>query len=391
MFLRLVPPHGAIKLAGHLLTCTLAAALPALAIGQDIASVDRWTDIQQRIRTACDDACRQQPLKAQWETLRALKPALNARDAARVLHVSEVELLATEIGPDVVPLRTDPAALKQIWARLDTLGPVIAVTRNENGISERTSPGAQAPVALAPHWAGWGYVFAVTHYSGKDHKPVRSLQAYDLHGDSITKIILNAPDGDAAFDRMAREYRDVHAFQPPAQLPRTRSDAIRPPAAQGALAWKNIHDHATLERAFEVGDASTDVDDHAGFIVRDLDISVFDAFVTALVERHVRVTAVVGNRGLSQLYTGNIERAHELGQGFFSLAGPGVELHIYRPALARARLFRSADHRYEVVEFMDGAGVAIRFLDGTDDTSHDSGAWQAALKNAFKTANVTSM
>ncbi len=90
-------------------------------------------------------------LPERWDALRAAQPNLMIRDAARTLGVSEAELLATgvgaggNVGKQVILLRDDTHAAREIMRRALDLGPVLALTRNENGVIERTGVASKVP------------------------------------------------------------------------------------------------------------------------------------------------------------------------------------------------------------------------------------------------------
>ena len=80
----------------------------------------------------------QTALADRWTALRSTQPGLQPRDAARTLHVSEAELLATHIGKGVTRLSDTQHAPREIMRRALDLGTVMALTRNENGVIETT-------------------------------------------------------------------------------------------------------------------------------------------------------------------------------------------------------------------------------------------------------------
>ena len=67
-------------------------------------------------------------LKTQWESLKQEQPHLRIRNAAQKLGVSEMELLATNIGSNVTRLRPE---FKEILLEIESLGKVMALTRND--------------------------------------------------------------------------------------------------------------------------------------------------------------------------------------------------------------------------------------------------------------------
>ena len=126
---------------------------------------------------------------------------LRHRDAARELGVSEGEVIAAAVGRcealAAVRLR---GPWPELMARVPALGRVMALTRNESAVHEKTGQYAdlshQGPVGLALgreidlriFYMHWAEVYAVS-------EPVeagvqRSLQVYDAWGEAIHKIYL---------------------------------------------------------------------------------------------------------------------------------------------------------------------------------------------------------
>ncbi|HAR73185.1 MAG TPA: hemin-degrading factor, partial [Flavobacteriaceae bacterium] len=73
-------------------------------------------------------------LKQQWEDLKANQPKIRIRNAAKELGVSEMELLATQLGDNVTKLKPEFAAILQ---EIESLGKVMALTRNNECVHER--------------------------------------------------------------------------------------------------------------------------------------------------------------------------------------------------------------------------------------------------------------
>ena len=63
------------------------------------------------------------------------KPELRARNAAQELNISECELLAAHVGEAAIKL--DETKIEEILAALEPLGELMALTRNEDCVSER--------------------------------------------------------------------------------------------------------------------------------------------------------------------------------------------------------------------------------------------------------------
>jgi putative hemin transport protein len=70
-----------------------------------------------------------------WQRLRAGEPGVRTRDAARKLGTSQAELLASACGTSAV--RLDPS-FGALVAGLSALGEIMALTRNEHAVHEKT-------------------------------------------------------------------------------------------------------------------------------------------------------------------------------------------------------------------------------------------------------------
>src|SRR5690554_2814479 len=137
-------------------------------------------------------------LKEQWNQLKKDQPRLRIRNAADALGVSEVELLATRIGEGVTRLNPD---FKDILLEIESLGKVMALTRNEECVHERkgiylnadfSNPHAGLFVGedidLRIFLSHWKKVFAVIEENARGIS--RSLQFFGKDGEAIHKIFL---------------------------------------------------------------------------------------------------------------------------------------------------------------------------------------------------------
>ena len=179
-------------------------------------------------------------LTERWTTLRSEQPKLGIRDAARKLGVSEAELLATNIGTGVTRLRGEDLEAREIMRAALDLGTVLALTRNENGVIERTGVATKVKPAdmtektetdkdklqerearqrnvaggylggdidLRFHFDQWKYAFAVVQPGADGAQPKRSLQFFDASGAAIHKIYLKDAAGVPVFEKLAADFR----------------------------------------------------------------------------------------------------------------------------------------------------------------------------------------
>ncbi len=139
-------------------------------------------------------------------------PKMREREIAAKLGISEAEYVEAWIGHGVFRITTD---FERVFPRIEELGPVTALTRNENAVHEKIGVydnfragkhaammlGAQIDMRMFPrHWA---YGFAVENDTGETVK--RSFQFFDAHGEALHKIHLRADSNVEAWKRLAFE------------------------------------------------------------------------------------------------------------------------------------------------------------------------------------------
>ncbi|NJM53519.1 MAG: hemin-degrading factor, partial [Blastocatellia bacterium] len=155
-------------------------------------------------------------LKETWKNFKAENPKVRIREAAKQIGVSEAELLATEIGENVIRLNNNFA---EILHDLHKLGYVMALTRNEEIVHERKGIYENANTEL-PHkmalfvnpdidlrifLANWHFGFAVTSESPRG--TIRSLQFFDIDGTAVHKVYLTDKSDLAEYEKLIERFK----------------------------------------------------------------------------------------------------------------------------------------------------------------------------------------
>ncbi|MES2945395.1 MAG: ChuX/HutX family heme-like substrate-binding protein [Pseudomonadota bacterium] len=189
----------------------------------------------------------------------ARKLGKRAKDAAESLGISEGEAIAAHVGQHDYSLKTTP--LKGPWVEvlqaLELCGPVMALTRNESTVHEKT--GVYQNVTATGHmglalgeeidlrlfFSRWFAGFAVFE-AANDPKnpPSQSLQFFDAHGVAVHKVFVRPETDRDAFDDIVSQFSDLEKTvtfsKPPAKA------AIKPDAeadaAGFAQAWSEMTD-----------------------------------------------------------------------------------------------------------------------------------------------------
>ncbi|MGX9772881.1 hemin-degrading factor [Janthinobacterium aestuarii] len=332
-------------------------------------------------------------LAERWSTLRTEQPKLQIRDAARALGVSEAQLLATNIGKGVTRLQADGNQPREIMRAALDLGIVQAITRNENGVIETTGvaskfkqagdkseqadakqdPETQArqrniaggylggQIDLRFHFENWKYAFAVEQ-AGRDGKPTRSLQFFDANGTAVHKIYLRNEPGVPVYDKL------VATFRMPQQSAELNVLAVAPKAAEKPdaeidvkefqLAWKDmtdVHQFAQIMREFHLSREQALRLAPAGVVERVAPEALRTLLENAAKDK-VAIMVFLGNEGLTQIYSGKIEKTMAAG-GFFNVLDPDFNLHIRDTALRSGWVVKRGG--VTSVEFFDKEGTQV--------------------------------
>ncbi|WP_219115768.1 hemin-degrading factor [Janthinobacterium sp. UMAB-56] len=332
-------------------------------------------------------------LAERWSTLRTEQPKLQMRDAARALGVSEAQLLASNIGKGVTRLQADGNVPREIMRAALDLGLVQAITRNENGVIETTGvaskfkqagdkseqadakqdPETQArqrniaggylggQIDLRFHFEHWKYAFAVEQ-AGRDGKPTRSLQFFDANGTAVHKIYVRSEAGVAVYDKL------VASFRMPEQSAELNVLAVASKAAEKPdseidvkefqLAWKDmtdVHQFAQILREFHLTREQALRLAPAGVVERVTPAALRTLLENAAKDK-IAIMVFLGNEGLTQIYSGKIEKTMAAG-GYFNVLDPDFNLHIRDTALRSGWVIKRGG--VTSVEFFDKEGTQV--------------------------------
>lgn len=293
-------------------------------------------------------------LKTQWDALKKEQPHLRIRNAAQVLGVSEMELLATKIGNGVTRLKPE---MKEILSEIESLGKVMALTRNEECVHERKGvylngdfSNAHAglfvgeDIDLRIFLMHWKKAFAVIEENARGIS--KSLHFFGKDGEAIHKIFLTPDSIEAAFEALVTKYTNenqdpietTEAYQ--INLDEKPDDEIDTQGFQQAwLDLKDTHNFFTMLRTFGV--TRTQALRLAPSAYHAQQISK-DAIVTMLEEAVKTKTPIMvftGNRGNIQIHTGRIRKTmwH---QDWYNIMDPDFNMHLDMSKIAQTWIVR---------------------------------------------------
>lgn len=332
-------------------------------------------------------------LAERWSTLRTEQPKLQIRDAARALGASEAQLLATNLGNGVTRLQADGNQPREIMRAALDLGLVQAITRNENGVIETTGTASRLKQAgdkseqgdlkqdaeqearqrniaggylggaidLRFHFENWKYAFAVVQ-PGRDGKLSRSLQFFDAQGDSVHKLYVRSEAGVAVFDQLVAKFRAPRQDSELNVLATVARPAEKPDAEvdlkEFQLAWKDmtdVHQFAQILREFKLGREQALRLAPAGMVER-VTPEALRTLLEAAAKDKVAIMVFLGNQGLTQIYSGKIEKTMAAG-GYYNVLDPDFNLHIRDTALRSGWVVKRGG--VTSIEFFDQEGTQV--------------------------------
>ncbi|HPF90189.1 MAG TPA: ChuX/HutX family heme-like substrate-binding protein [Flavobacteriales bacterium] len=314
-------------------------------------------------------------LRARWAELLQEQPTLRIRNAAQALGVTELELLVLGIGDHVVRLRPEFAA---ILGRLEGLGPLMALTRNDDVVHERHGSYLNASLDKGPvglfvgkdidlriFWGSWAHAFAVTEDGAKGAR--RSLQFFAHDGTAIHKVYLTEKSDSPAYDDLVKSFaHDDQGTEVTVTARKPRTPEM-PDAAvdvnglrEAWLGLKDTHDFYMLLGRFRVSRTQAlRLAPEGGYAVR-VGGKALRQVLTSTAERALPIMVFVGNPGMIQIHTGPVKNVVDA-RGWFNVLDPEFNLHVREEAITESWIVRkpTVDGMVTALECYDASGEQI--------------------------------
>ena len=312
---------------------------------------------------------------------------LRPRDLAQSLGVTEADLLAARVGRYVTRIAADPARL---MPAVQGLGEVMALTRNESVVHERTGtydewhPGDHAAMILGPEIdlrifpSHWVHGFAVRNEGGKG--PSRSLQVFDASGVAVHKIYSRDGTDLEAWDRAVAELATGNQSDTVDLAPQVPAEPakVRPEKAEELrTAWAKMtdtHQFLRLVSRMKMNRLGAYRIAGAPFAV-PLAPEALNSALMACASDSVPVMLFVGNRGCIQIHSGRIETLKEMGP-WQNVLDPRFNLHLRLDHVSEVWLVEKPTRRGPALSIeaftSDGALILQLFgyrKEGQEDTA----------------------
>lgn len=293
-------------------------------------------------------------LATQWENLKKENPHLRIRNAAQQLGVSEMELLATKTGNGVTRLKPE---FKEILSEIESLGKVMALTRNNECVHERkgvylngdfSSPHASLFVGedidMRIFLTHWKKAFAVVEENARGIS--KSLHFFGKDGEAIHKIFLTADSNDAAFDVLVNKYKndnqettestEVHEVNVD-EKPDSEIDIV---AFQKAwVDLKDTHDFFMMLRKFGVTRTQALRLAPSKYYASPISKESIVTMLEEVAKEKTPIMVFTGNKGNIQIHTGPIRKTmwHEQ---WYNVMDPDFNMHLDMSKIAQTWVVR---------------------------------------------------
>lgn len=347
-------------------------------------------------------ATKNEDLKQAWKNLREEQPRLRIRDAATELGVSEGELLATEIGETVIRLDSKPT---EMLPEFDTLGRIMALTRNEEIVHERKGEyknveimkghgtmglAVNEDIDLRIFFDNWHFAFAVT--SENPRGTMRSFQFFDIDGTAVHKVFLTDASNPENYEKIVEKYRSIDQTPSITVQAKPAKAAEKPDAEVDAegfrQAWaelKDTHDFFPMMRKFGVAreQALRLADREMAYRV---DAQSFKFILEQAAAEKLPIMVFVGNAGIIQIHTGEVENVLEA-RGWFNVMDEKFNLHINQTEIKSAWVVRkpTVDGIVTSLEIFNGDGENVALFFGKRKPGiPEKEEWQALVARIAK-------
>lgn len=298
---------------------------------------------------------------------------LRERDLAAKLEISEAQLLAANVGRGVTRIIAD---LDRVAPLLERVGEVMALTRNDSCVIEKTGAyadfqgGAHAGMVLNGEMdlrmfpRHWVHGFAVEKPL-KDGGIRRSIQIFDAAGDAVHKVFLQGEARLADWQAVVAELRledqaDSLEVAPRSPVEPAKGDPEQAVALRAA--WDEItdtHQFVQMVRKQKLNRLGAYRIAGAPY-VRPLATNVVTTLLEQAAETALPIMVFVGNMGCIEIHTGPIKTVKPMGP-WINVLDPRFNLHLRADHIAEVWQVTKSTKRGDAVsvEAFDKHGMLI--------------------------------
>lgn len=300
-------------------------------------------------------------LKDRWTAYRAENPKVRIRNAAEVLGVSEVELVATGLGDTCTRLKPEFA---EIVSCLPSLGKVMALTRCDAAVHEVNATFDTVAFQQGSAWflppgqdvryclERWRYGFAV------NENDRLSLQFFDCSGEATHKIYLRKESNVERYNALVNDFQMTPQLDVSGEMLTSQSNETKE-GSQSSV----IYHLPTSE------------------YTKPLALDSVEKLLHLLVEVEHECMISVMNASVIQSFTGIISRLLRMGP-WFNILDPEFNLHLRTDLIDevwRVTKPTAQGIRHSVVALDESGQEILIVSDNHGDSQQESRKWQKII------------
>ncbi|MEL6504900.1 MAG: ChuX/HutX family heme-like substrate-binding protein [Pseudomonadota bacterium] len=342
------------------------------------------------------------PNAAEIRHARSQNPKLRERELATKLGVSEAEFVAAWCGQLVQRLKVDMDA---IFGGLETVGEVMALTRNESAVHEKIgvytdyhgSPhasmmlGGEIDTRMFPKHFVHGFAVSKETENGTKH----SLQFFDASGEATHKIHARAATDLDQWKRLTESllHEDQSTRFDGAAISETQSHPAPQTVAQDLRRrWERMTDtHQFVMILKKLGlsrhQAVTTISDEFAWPIYPDGVA---AMLRHAANDGLPIMCFVGSRGCIQIHSGPIKNIKPMGP-WLNIMDRTFHLHLRMDHIAEAWAVRKPTDKGHVtsIEAYDQQGnLIIQFFGKRIEGQDEREGWRFIVENLPRTTNT---
>ncbi len=280
-----------------------------------------------------------------WNELLKKQPQLRIRNAAKLLNVSEAELLATGCGQSVI-------RLTPIWTTLlhdfESLGTVMALTRNNYAVHEQTgiynlvkNNSHKMAVFKGTIEARLNLFHCQFAFAVEQETPAGlrySLQFFDATGTAVHKVYLTPASHKPGYDKLISRFRTNTQSQTlgvTLPVPLAENRDVKVDSQVLRTYWRNfkhIHDFEKMLDKFQLTRFEA-IDIAGSEFVTPIDSHLFRSVIEKITEIKIPIMLFVSNPGAVQIHCGVIHNLKMTGP-WLNILDEHFNLHLDETAIS---------------------------------------------------------
>lgn len=326
-------------------------------------------------------------------------PKAHAYEIAKALGVSEMELLLLDKGA------TRLGNIPELFARLGELGEVLALTRNECVVHERTGTygemrhmGERGTVALflgneidlRIFFRHIKHVYALPAVqSPQNPRANASLQFFDKDGTAVHKVFLRPQSSTEGFAKLCADFRAEDQDYQPKIKPVDVSDYNNPDSeidvANLCREWDamtDVHQFFPMLKKYRVDreQAVRLVGTERAYQVKP---EAIDHMLAEVAAQQVPMMCFVGSHGVIQIFGGTIHNIKTV-DNWLNIMDERFTLHLQHQGYARVWVVKkpSADGTITALEcYSEDGTLRVQFFGKRETSQSENPKWRAILAN----------